>query len=132
MHARTYLGETVGKEKNHHKLGGSFFGGAAGIRCISASRKLRSHRRPAGDEPVSTGHWHKMVRILLLIKKQDTPVGYPVFWRSSRDSNPGGTFVPYEISSHASSTSLSTAPYSRIIIPIIRRKINRKLQLRRN
>ena len=32
-------------------------------------------------------------------------------WRSSRDSNPGGTFMPYEISSHASSTSLSTAPY---------------------
>ena len=36
-----------------------------------------------------------------------------VTWRSSRDSNPGGTFMPYEISSHASSTSLSTAPNER-------------------
>ena len=38
-----------------------------------------------------------------------------LFWRSSRDSNPGGTFMPYEISSHASSTSLSTAPYYELL-----------------
>ena len=44
--------------------------------------------------------------------KNDTTLSNGVvFWRSSRDSNPGGTFMPYEISSHASSTSLSTAPY---------------------
>ena len=28
-----------------------------------------------------------------------------LFWRSSRDLNPGDTFMPYEISSHASSTT---------------------------
>ena len=33
-----------------------------------------------------------------------------LFWRRRRDSNPCDTFMPYEISSHASSTSLSTPP----------------------
>ena len=32
-------------------------------------------------------------------------------WRRRRDSNPCNAFTPYEISSHASSTSLSTPPY---------------------
>ena len=44
-------------------------------------------------------------------------------WRSSRDSNPGGTFMPYEISSHASSTSLSTAPNDWLIISATGAKI---------
>ena len=43
--------------------------------------------------------------------KKIHPKGVDRFWwRSSRDSNPGDAFTPYEISSHASSTSLSTAP----------------------
>ena len=42
--------------------------------------------------------------------KKSHPEWGGIFWRSSRDSNPGDAFTPYEISSHASSTSLSTAP----------------------
>ena len=50
-------------------------------------------------------------------------MGWILFWRSSRDSNPGGTFMPYEISSHASSTSLSTPPYDLRIISAKQQKI---------
>ena len=60
-------------------------------------------------------------------KKKDTQ-RVSFFWRSRRDSNPCTGSPAYEISSHASSTSLSTAPYNRIIIPTIRKKINCKLQ----
>ena len=53
-------------------------------------------------------HW--IIRIPLHDQKISTPDGVEIFWRSSRDSNPGDAFTPYEISRHASSTSLSTAP----------------------
>ena len=81
---------------------------------------------------VSTGHFFALppvgpsFRIHLLHQKISTPNGVEIFWRSSRDSNPGDTFMPYEISSHASSTSLSTAPYNLLIIPIPRGKIKHK------
>ena len=45
-----------------------------------------------------------------------------ILWRSSRDSNPGDTFMPYEISSHASSTSLSTPPWLAYYISRRRKK----------
>ena len=82
---------------------------------------------------VSTGHFFALPPVgpsfripAAHLKKRGTPMGCPAFWRSSRDSNPGDTFMPYEISSHASSTSLSTAPYNLLIIPIPRGKIKHK------
>ena len=65
------------------------------VNCCEAAREGGlGHSNPASPSP-----------------KKIHPKGVDLFWwRSSRDSNPGDAFTPYEISSHASSTSLSTAP----------------------
>ena len=50
-------------------------------------------------------HHSRNTALPLLKNKKDTSIAGVLFWRSSRDLNPGTPSGAYEISSHASSTT---------------------------
>ena len=75
-------------KKNPSVLMGRITGGAGGICCISALRKLRSWRHPAGAKQMSTGHLHLNVQIPHF--PPDKPNPHPLGWGFGLSGGAGG------------------------------------------
>ena len=130
---------SIPKGKHHHKKRG-----LAGLLCtpldlspLCSFSYMKSHLRPYRLQLSFHGFSHGLktcprhvfftaFRIPSRLKKTPPHQGWCFLWRRRRDSNPCDTFMPYEISSHASSTSLSTPPYRLAIITARNRKIKEK------
>ena len=79
-----YLQTHISTEKKTPQASGIAWGDGT----LKGTRSLRSCRRQAVGKPVSTGHWHLMVRVPFPNKKekQTSQMGYLLSWYAERDS----------------------------------------------